>query len=155
MIVFSCVNTRFNTASSAAEPKPPSPPKPRPVLWTRCSPSEPYYELSENGKIRSTPKLVEIEDKFQENLFRNDRVRAQRTPFTFPARKPKLRTHHCCDGSNSDHSCDSESEYDSDDDNAAYEELQRKRTHPWRLHDDLWYNSDGEVIALSFDSLFA
>lgn len=125
----------------------PSPPKK--ITWTRCSPSEPYYELTTNGQIRASLKLQEIENRFQFELVdRNARSRSARTPFTFPARKPKLRTHHCCSGDGSDQSCDSASDYDSDDDNAAFEELQRKRTHPWRLHDDLWYNSAGEVINL-------
>jgi ribonuclease-3 len=48
----------------------------------------------------------------------------------------------------SDSSC---SESDSNDDECednAYEELQRKKTHPWRLHEEMWYNDPGEVCFL-------
>ena len=50
----------------------------------------------------------------------------------------------------SDSSC-SEFESDSDDcEDSAYEELQRKKMHPWRLHDELWYNDIGEVIIIFY-----
>lgn len=45
-------------------------------------------------------------------------------------------------------SCDSESDSDFDDtDNcdSAFKELQMKKSHPWRLHDELWYNDTGEM----------
>ena len=47
-------------------------------------------------------------------------------------------------------SCDSASDSDLDDENndSAFQELQRKKSHPWRLHDELWYNDKGEVILI-------
>ena len=47
-----------------------------------------------------------------------------------------------------DSSCSSEDDLSDDEfenDDSAYEELERKKTHPWRLHDELWYNDKGEV----------
>lgn len=45
-------------------------------------------------------------------------------------------------------SCDSDSDSDIDENdscNNAFQELQMKKSHPWRLHDELWYNDQGEV----------
>lgn len=39
-------------------------------------------------------------------------------------------------------------EFENED--SAYEELERKKTHPWRLHDELWYNDKGEVNLFYF-----
>lgn len=47
-----------------------------------------------------------------------------------------------------DSSCSSDDDFSDDEfenEDSAYEELERKKTHPWRLHDELWYNDKGEV----------
>ena len=46
----------------------------------------------------------------------------------------------------SDSSCSSSDSSEEDEDDTAFEELQRKKLHPWRLHDELWYNDPGEVL---------
>lgn len=54
-------------------------------------------------------------------------------------------------------SCDSDSDSDLDDGNyndSAFQELQRKKSHPWRLHDELWYNDKGEVIVSGIHSIY-
>lgn len=40
---------------------------------------------------------------------------------------------------------DSEIDDNDNDENSSLKELERKKTHPWRLHPELWYNEPGEV----------
>ncbi|KAI1289412.1 Ribonuclease 3 [Halotydeus destructor] len=117
------------------------------VAWTRMMPAEPYYALGANGIVAATDKLCDLQQKFRTELVdRNSNNRATRAPYEYVCRKAKLHTH-CHHGSNSsEESCCSSDEEDSDSDgNAAFEELQRKKAHPWRLHDELWYNDLGEM----------
>lgn len=59
------------------------------------------------------------------------------------------KAHHSSCSSDDDLNDDlTDDEFENED--SAYEELQRKKTHPWRLHDELWYNDKGEVIECFF-----
>ena len=128
----------------------------RQVGWLRCFPAEPFYKTDEAGLMTASDKLLELQTKFQTDLLeRNARARAARTPFAFPARTVKFKAHHhhhhhdgdSKSGSDSCCSSDSESNDENEDEvtDTVLEELERKKTHPWRLHDELWYNESGEM----------
>ncbi|RWS31361.1 ribonuclease 3-like protein [Leptotrombidium deliense] len=113
--------------------------------WVRCSPADPYYTVSQDGSgsIVGTPKLKELQQRFEWELCqRASRVTATKKPFHFPPRRTKLRPPQHMSASES--SCSSSDE-EEDEEDTAFEELQRKKTHPWRLHDELWYNDIGEM----------
>ncbi|KAJ6222600.1 hypothetical protein RDWZM_001145 [Blomia tropicalis] len=100
--------------------------------YKRSIPLAPYY--TQSSVVTDDNRILSI-SKF---------ARSQKTPFSFPQRQIKFRAHiHHHD---EDLSCDSESGDELDDDtDSSFQELQRKKSHPWRLHDELWYNDKGEV----------
>ena len=118
------------------------------VSWIRFFPTEPFYQFNENGQMTSTEKLKGIQDQFKRDLVdRGQRVRQSLEPVSVPPRKPPLRHHHHHHhhhGDESSSSCYSDSE-DSEGEDEAFKELERKKEHPWRLHEELWYNDPGEM----------
>nr|SZF06515.1 Ribonuclease 3 [Psoroptes ovis] len=105
---------------------------------------------------------MELREKFRNEIIKRSEIfRSQKPAFTFPKRKLKLRAHvhhhdkcgYSCDDNNNspnDSCCDSEddsfgSDDDDDNENSSMKELERKRSHPYRLHDELWYNEPGEM----------
>ena len=136
----------------------------KPISWTRCFPGEPFYCPGEEGEegMTAAPRLLDLHRVFETELLgRNERTRGTWTPFEFPTRKVKLKKHHCHHHHHSDEetsssrqqgkdsdddSCSSsDEEDDNDDQDNPLEELQRKKSHPWRLHEELWYNDPGEM----------
>lgn len=66
--------------------------------WIRSSFAEPYYEFDYARKTTvGTPKLAAIQDKFDQELVqRGQNVKASKTPFKFPPRKPNIHLiKHC------------------------------------------------------------
>lgn len=113
--------------------------------WVRCSPAEPYFRESDAcpGSLEATEKMIRLQNEFEyELLQRSKRVIASKPPFSFPLRKTKFHSSRHVNSDSS--SCDSDLEHE-DEDDTAYEELQRKKLHPWRLHEELWYNDPGEM----------
>ncbi|KAH8033065.1 hypothetical protein HPB51_006027 [Rhipicephalus microplus] len=114
--------------------------------WIRSSPAELYYRKDEkvSGLVTGTTKLHALQDKFRHELVeRGARVKSKQEPYNPPPRKKKLcnpKSHPIANRGTSD---SSSNESESDDDNAM-EELEVKRKHPYRLHQELWYNDPGE-----------
>lgn len=122
------------------------------ISWMRSFPAEPFYKHDSRGTMIATNRLTDIQKQFKSELLdRNAKVRSTFPPFEFPVRKIKLRRHLCHhhgeDHDEDDSDCSSleESDEDENDDDNALEELQRKKTHPWRLHEEIWYNDPGEM----------
>jgi ribonuclease-3 len=137
--------------------------------WIRSSLIESFYRESCDGggarQVIGTDRLQRLQGDFDQQLIqRAGRVRAAKEPFEFPPRKAPVRSiKHClAGGHSSSHGSSDEDLSDLSDDSSAdpaeegtpttesdhdsaYEELQKKRTHPWRLHDELWYNDAGEM----------
>lgn len=114
--------------------------------WMRCSPAEPYFRQSDSspGRMFGTEKMKKLEDQFKEELLeRSSRVIASKPPFSLPARKTRLHAPRHMSSSDSS-SCSSDDDHE-DEEDTAFEELQRKKLHPWRLHEELWYNDPGEM----------
>ncbi|XP_067003035.1 ribonuclease 3 [Anabrus simplex] len=120
-------------------------------VWTRSAPADLYYiRDDENPKVmRATPKLQALTEKFDYNLVtRAERVRQSLPKYEPPPRKNRLKlakhkSEVCSssDAGSGDSSCSS----DDDEEDCAMEELERKRSHPDRLHPELWYNDPGEM----------
>ncbi|KPM02152.1 ribonuclease 3-like protein [Sarcoptes scabiei] len=139
------------------------------VKFLRSTPLEPYYRQCPtmiDGKIinliEATEKLLELREKFKEDVLdRAEKFRLQKPAFSFPKRKMKFKAHKHHHGSEMrilnrlnecGLSCSSDSdissiENDSDEDSpsTSLKELERKKSHPSRLHPELWYNEPGEM----------
>ena len=130
--------------------------------WIRSALVEPYYRR-EQQLVRGSSKLEQIQDRFERELVqRAQQAKSAKEPFQFPPRKPPVRPIKHCMTSGHGSSCSSSEDFSDDDsdgkagdeeeggeeeeeEDSAYEELQRKKTHPWRLHEELWYNDEGEM----------
>lgn len=117
------------------------------VTWIRSSPADLYFVRDkENPKVvTGTKKLESLHNKFRYVLVeRAARVRATKPKYEPPPRKVKLRkpkppkTEHNSTSSSSEESS-------SEEEDTAVEELERKKMHPDRLHEELWYNDPGEM----------
>lgn len=118
-----------------------------PARWIRSSPSELYYQRDEkvSGLVTGTAKLHALQGRFRQELVeRSAAVKSQQEPYNPPPRKSRLcnpKSHRIANPGTSD---SSSNESESDEDNAM-EELEVKKKHPYRLHQELWYNDPGEM----------
>ncbi|XP_014259124.1 ribonuclease 3 [Cimex lectularius] len=116
-------------------------------FWTRTAPANLYYEKDEKNPnvLRGTVKLIGLCDKFEHDLVeRGKRIRAEKPSFVPVPRKKKLRRYKCC-AAHSDSDSSTESGEETDEEEGIMEELERKKSHPDRLHSELWYNDPGEM----------
>ncbi|XP_061376897.1 ribonuclease 3 isoform X2 [Danaus plexippus] len=120
-----------------------------PKMWYRSSPAELYYKPGENNVgVEQTSKLQKICETFFKTLIergRNARPEVDELPPMKPL-KAKICKHK--DGASSS---SSESDGSIDEDglqgytDIIMMELQRKQSHPRRLHPELWFNNSGEM----------
>ncbi|KAK3088622.1 hypothetical protein FSP39_021413 [Pinctada imbricata] len=116
--------------------------------WTRSSPADLYFTRDkQTGFLISTKRMRDLEEKFEHSLvMRAFRVQQSYPPYEEPKRPTKLH-HHCHHHSES--SCSSSESEEDDDDEEDMDEwmetLNRKKKHPYRLHEELWYNDPGEM----------
>ncbi|KAM4875977.1 ribonuclease 3 isoform 1-T1 [Thomomys bottae] len=120
-------------------------------VWIRCTHSENYYSSDPmdqvgDSTVVGTSRLRDLYDKFEEELgSRQEKAKAARPPWEPP--KTKL---------DEDLESASESECESDEDSTCSSssdsevfdviaEIKRKKAHPDRLHDELWYNDPGQM----------
>lgn len=117
------------------------------LFWTRSAPADLYY-VKKDGRpnvLQATGKLIALCNQFEEELVkRGQRARAERPPYQYLPRKKKLHRHKCCN-LNHESSSESSSENETDEEEGLLEELERKRSHPDRLHPELWFNDPGEM----------
>ncbi|XP_038652450.1 ribonuclease 3 [Scyliorhinus canicula] len=123
-------------------------------VWIRCTHSENYYSSDPMDQVGDstavgTSKLRQLYAKFDEELGqRQAKAKAAKPPWE----PPKTKLDEEPDASSSDSGCDS-------DDNSSgsstcssdseiidvIEEIKRKKAHPDRLHEELWYNDPGQM----------
>ncbi|XP_066480379.1 ribonuclease 3 isoform X2 [Tiliqua scincoides] len=119
-------------------------------VWVRCTHSESYYSSDPmdqvgDSTVVGTSRLRDLYEKFEEELGkRQAKAKAARPPWEPP--KTKLDEDV---GSSSDSECDSEEDScSSSSDSEVFDviaEIKRKKAHPDRLHEELWYNDPGQM----------
>ncbi|XP_032078501.1 ribonuclease 3 isoform X2 [Thamnophis elegans] len=119
-------------------------------VWVRCTHSESYYSNDPmdqvgDSTVVGTSRLRDLYEKFEEELGkRQAKAKAARPPWEPP--KTKLDEDV---GSSSDSECDSEEDScSSSSDSEVFDviaEIKRKKAHPDRLHEELWYNDPGQM----------
>lgn len=119
--------------------------KPENNAWIRSSPAELYYQKSDKDVriTEGTAKLKALQERFKAELVeRSSRVKSTKVNYEPPPRKiclklpkpPKI-----------DSESSSDEETESEEEDTSLEELERKKKHPDRLHEELWYNDPGEM----------
>ncbi|XP_018429616.1 PREDICTED: ribonuclease 3 [Nanorana parkeri] len=119
-------------------------------VWVRCTHSESYFSSDPmdqvgDSTVVGTSRLRDLYDKFEEELGkRQTKARAARPAWEPP--KTKL---------DEDFDSSSDSDCDTDDDSCSSSsdsevfdviaEIKRKKAHPDRLHEELWYNDPGQM----------
>ncbi|XP_064648980.1 uncharacterized protein LOC135501106 [Lineus longissimus] len=115
--------------------------------WMRSSPADLYFRNDEKlGCVKSTKKMVELEKKFYQDLVKRNEVALSKKPkYTPPERRANVHLHCHHQQDSGSESCSSSESEDDDLEPNWMDELNRKKEHPYRLHDDLWYNEHGEM----------
>ncbi|XP_078275566.1 ribonuclease 3 isoform X1 [Rhinoraja longicauda] len=122
--------------------------------WIRCTHSENYYSSDPmdqvgDSTVVGTSKLRNLYKKFEEELGqRQEKAKAARPAWE----PPKSKLDEEPDDSSSDSGCDSaddssgSSSCSSDSEIIdVIEEIKRRKAHPDRLHEELWYNDPGQM----------
>ncbi|XP_022323160.2 ribonuclease 3-like isoform X3 [Crassostrea virginica] len=122
--------------------------------WLRCSPADLYFRRNnETGCFNATRRMQDLTEKFETDLvLRSKRVRKSKPPVEipkYPVVENRHHHHHSGSESSSSSSSDSESEEEEEEETRQEEEwldaLNKRKKHPYRLHEDLWYNDKGEL----------
>uniref|UniRef100_A0A8C5L230 Ribonuclease 3 n=1 Tax=Jaculus jaculus TaxID=51337 RepID=A0A8C5L230_JACJA len=120
-------------------------------VWIRCTHSENYYSSDPmdqvgDSTVVGTSRLRDLYDKFEEELgSRQEKAKAARPPWEPPKTKLDEDLESC---SESDCESDEDSTCSSSSDSEVFDviaEIKRKKAHPDRLHDELWYNDPGQM----------
>ncbi|KAF7647729.1 hypothetical protein LDENG_00167470 [Lucifuga dentata] len=121
--------------------------------WIRCTHAENYYSNDPmdqvgDSTVVGTSKLRILYERFEEELGkRQERAKAAQ-PMWDP---PKTKLDEAPDDSSSDSECESDREgssCSSSSDSEVFDviaEIKRKKAHPDRLHEELWYNDLGQM----------
>uniref|UniRef100_A0A673KPH2 Ribonuclease 3 n=1 Tax=Sinocyclocheilus rhinocerous TaxID=307959 RepID=A0A673KPH2_9TELE len=121
--------------------------------WIRCTHAENYYsndpmDQMGDSTVVGTSKLRDLYERFEEELGRRQ-VRAKSSRPKWEPPKTKLDQDQ--DESSSESECDSDgggSSCSSSSDSEVFDviaEIKRKKAHPDRLHEELWYNDAGQM----------
>uniref|UniRef100_A0A671QAE0 Ribonuclease 3-like n=1 Tax=Sinocyclocheilus anshuiensis TaxID=1608454 RepID=A0A671QAE0_9TELE len=121
--------------------------------WIRCTHAENYYSNDPmdqvgDSTVVGTSKLRDLYERFEEELGRRQ-VRAKSSRPKWEPPKTKLDQDQ--DESSSESECDSNgggSSCSSSSDSEVFDviaEIKRKKAHPDRLHEELWYNDAGQM----------
>ncbi|XP_061095040.1 LOW QUALITY PROTEIN: ribonuclease 3 [Conger conger] len=120
--------------------------------WIRCTHAESYYSNDPmdqvgDSTVVGTSKLRNLYERFEEELGR----RQERAKSTRPEwEPPKTKLDEDLDESSSESDCESDggSSCSSSSDSEVFDviaEIKRKKAHPDRLHEELWYNDPGQM----------
>ncbi|XP_039983191.1 ribonuclease 3 [Xiphias gladius] len=121
--------------------------------WIRCTHAENYYSNDPmdqvgDSTVVGTSKLRDLYERFEEELGRRqERAKAARPKWE----PPKTKLDEDPDDSSSDSDCESDGEgstCSSSSDSEVFDviaEIKRKKAHPDRLHEELWYNDPGQM----------
>ncbi|KAM3840315.1 ribonuclease 3 isoform 2-T2 [Vipera latastei] len=119
-------------------------------VWVRCTHSESYYSNDPmdqvgDSTVVGTSRLRDLYEKFEEDLGKRQAKAKAARPLWEP---PKTKLDEDV-GSSSDSECDSEDDScSSSSDSEVFDviaEIKRKKAHPDRLHEELWYNDPGQM----------
>uniref|UniRef100_A0A669EWZ9 Ribonuclease 3 n=1 Tax=Oreochromis niloticus TaxID=8128 RepID=A0A669EWZ9_ORENI len=114
--------------------------------WIRCTHAENYYSNDPmdqvgDSTVVGTSKLRDLYERFEEELGnRQERAKAARPKWEPP--KTKLDEDPDCESEGEGSTCSSSSDSEVFD---VIAEIKRKKAHPDRLHEELWYNDPGEM----------
>lgn len=117
---------------------------------TESTPSDLYYKDPTTKVCWGKDSTLKLCDTFEKVLGKRvSEINALKPTYNKP-RKSNVKVHvhkHKCSGNNCSDDDSSSSDEDEDDDkeNATLKELDRKSSHPDRLHHELWYNEVGEM----------
>ncbi|XP_045897057.1 ribonuclease 3 isoform X2 [Micropterus dolomieu] len=121
--------------------------------WIRCTHAENYYSSDPmdqvgDSTVVGTSKLRDLYERFEEELGRRqERAKALRPKWD----PPKTKLDEDPDDSSSESDCESDGEgstCSSSSDSEVFDviaEIKRKKAHPDRLHEELWYNDPGQM----------
>ncbi|KAM6971505.1 ribonuclease 3 [Tautogolabrus adspersus] len=121
--------------------------------WIRCTHAENYYSSDHmdqvgDSTVVGTSKLRDLYERFEEELLkRQERAKAARPKWD----PPKTKLDEDPDDSSSESDCESDAEgstCSSSSDSDVFDviaEIKRKKAHPDRLHEELWYNDPGQM----------
>nr|XP_043882013.1 ribonuclease 3 [Solea senegalensis] len=121
--------------------------------WIRCTHAENYYSNDPmdqvgDSTVVGTSKLRNLYERFEEELGgRQERAKEARPKWE----PPKTKLDEDPDNSSSDSDCESDGEgssCSSSSDSDIFDviaEIKRKKSHPDRLHEELWYNDPGQM----------
>ncbi|KAL2085751.1 hypothetical protein ACEWY4_019071 [Coilia grayii] len=121
--------------------------------WIRCTHAENYYSNDPmdqvgDSTVVGTSKLRNLYERFEEELGRRQERAKEARPKWEP---PKTKLDEDQDESSSESECDSDEEgssCSSSSDSEVFDviaEIKRKKAHPDRLHEELWYNDPGQM----------
>ncbi|XP_034059017.1 ribonuclease 3 isoform X2 [Gymnodraco acuticeps] len=121
--------------------------------WIRCTHAENYYSNDPmdqvgDSTVVGTSKLRDLYERFEEELGkRQERAKAVRPMWDPPKTKPDedpedSSSESDCESDGEGSTCSSSSDSDVFD---VIAEIKRKKAHPDRLHDELWYNDPGQM----------
>ncbi|MEQ2203275.1 hypothetical protein XENOCAPTIV_027927, partial [Xenoophorus captivus] len=121
--------------------------------WIRCTHAESYYSNDPmdqvgDSTVVGTSKLRSLYERFEDELgMRQERAKAARPKWD----PPKTKLDEDPGDSSSDSDCESDGEgssCSSSSDSEVFDviaEIKRKKAHPDRLHEELWYNDPGQM----------
>uniref|UniRef100_A0A671MUX4 Ribonuclease 3 n=1 Tax=Sinocyclocheilus anshuiensis TaxID=1608454 RepID=A0A671MUX4_9TELE len=121
--------------------------------WIRCTHAENYYSNDPmdqvgDSTVVGTSKLRDLYERFEQELgWRQERAKSCRPTWE----PPKTKLDQDQDESSSESECDSDgggSSCSSSSDSEVFDviaEIKRKKAHPDRLHEELWYNDPGQM----------
>lgn len=113
--------------------------------WSRSAPSDVYYKKPHDGSevTFGNKTALDICDEFENTLGKRVSKLNENKPVLCKSRKVNVSVRkHVCSGNGSSTSDEDE---DIEKENATLKELDRKCSHPDRLHSELWYNEFGEM----------
>ncbi|XP_071750781.2 ribonuclease 3 isoform X1 [Centroberyx gerrardi] len=132
--------------------------------WIRCTHAENYYSNDPmdqvgDSTVVGTSKLRDLYERFEEELVkRQERAKEARPKWEPPKTKLDEDPDVCAvgglavpDDSSSESDCESDGEgssCSSSSDSEVFDviaEIKRKKAHPDRLHEELWYNDPGQM----------
>ncbi|XP_041670054.1 ribonuclease 3 isoform X2 [Cheilinus undulatus] len=121
--------------------------------WIRCTHAENYYSNDPmdqvgDSTVVGTSKLRDLYERFEEELGKRQEKAKDARPKWDP---PKTKLDEDPDDSSSESDCESDGEgstCSSSSDSEVFDviaEIKRKKAHPDRLHEELWYNDPGQM----------
>ncbi|XP_061777506.1 ribonuclease 3 [Nerophis ophidion] len=121
--------------------------------WIRCTHAENYYSNDPmdqvgDSTVVGTSKLRDLYESFEEELGRRQERAKEARPKWEP---PKTKLDENPGVSSSESDCESDGEGSSSSSGSDLDvfdviaEIKRKKAHPDRLHEELWYNDPGQM----------